>query len=97
MKRTRSVMGLLLALMMLLGCMPVIHAEPVRDASLDAALNGADVKFVSGDLFEPFPRKRSGEAKKPFDAIVSNPPSVTSSVSSRQGRNAKLSSIAAPL
>ncbi len=46
MKRTRSVMGLLLALMMLLGCMPVIHAEPVRDASLDAALNGAGASYT---------------------------------------------------
>lgn len=46
MKRTRSVMGLLLALMMLFGCMPVIHAEPVRDASLDAALNGAGASYT---------------------------------------------------
>ena len=46
MKRTRSVMGLLLALMMLLGCMPVIHAEPVRDASLDAAMNASTSTYT---------------------------------------------------
>ena len=57
-----------------------LSEDALRLARENAALNGADVKFVSGDLFEPFPRKRSGEARKPFDAIVSNPPYIATGV-----------------
>ena len=45
MKRIRSLLGLLLALSMLLGSIPV-SAATVRDASLDAALNGAGSSYT---------------------------------------------------
>ncbi len=57
-----------------------LSEDALRLAKENAASNGADVKFVSGDLFAPFPRKKNGDGKKQFDVIVSNPPYIASSV-----------------
>jgi len=63
-----------------------ITAADVSEKALEvakknaAANNAGEVKFVQGDLFEPFKTKKSGEAKKPFDIIVSNPPYIPTGV-----------------
>ncbi|MBR5741135.1 MAG: peptide chain release factor N(5)-glutamine methyltransferase [Firmicutes bacterium] len=57
-----------------------LSEDALRLARENAERNGADVKFVQGDLFEPFPRKKNGEARHPFDVIVSNPPYIATSV-----------------
>ena len=49
MKRTRRAVGILLAVMMLLGLVPAVSAAPQRDAALDDALNyeGYDYTFTT--------------------------------------------------
>jgi hypothetical protein len=46
MKRARKAVGILLALMMLLGAVPAFSASPQRDSALDAALNYETCNFT---------------------------------------------------
>jgi len=57
-----------------------LSEDALRLAKENAAANGADVRFLPGDLFGPFPLKRNGRPGKRFNVIVSNPPYIATRV-----------------